>query len=283
MLPAMTTSSPSADGLAARIAERSWYHVMELAPGVTTPGWFDLRPSASIVPLPASLEGKRCLDVGTWDGFWAFEMERRGASEVLAIDIDDPDRWDWPPHSRLGGDKEQRQQFLAEFKSDATGFRLAHEVLGSRVERMDLSVYELSPERVGTFDVVFLGSLLLHLRDPVLALDRLRSVCSGEAVIADTIDAIPTIVRPRTPVARLEGLDQSWWWMPNRCALHRMVRSAGFEILDSTPMYFVPTGPAHPFPPLTRVFRSLATAAGRERLVIRMRGIPHAAVRARPV
>ena len=282
MLPAMTTSSASADGLASRVTEHSWYHVLELAPGVTTPGWFDLRPSASIVPLPASLEGKRCLDVGTWDGFWAFEMERRGAAEVVAIDIDDPDRWDWPPHSRLGEDAHERLQFLADFKSDASGFKLAHETLRSKVERLDLSIYELSPERVGTFDVVFLGSLLLHLRDPVLALDRLRSVCTGDAIIADTIEAFPTVLRPRTPVARLEGLDRSWWWMPNRAALHRMIESAGFELLERTKMYYVPTGPAHPFPPLRKAWRALASPGGRESLVIRLRGIPHAAVRARP-
>lgn len=280
----MTSSSPPAtDDLAARVAELSWYHILELAPGVVTPGWFDLRPSASIVPLPASLEGKRCLDVGTWDGFWAFEMERRGAAEVVAIDIDDPDRWDWPPHSRLGADKEGRLRFLADFKSNAASFRLAHEALDSKVERLDFSVYDLSPERLGTFDVVFLGSLLLHLRDPVLALDRLRSVCGGEAVIADTIEAIPTITRPRTPLARLDGLHRSWWWTPNRCGLHRMVASAGFEIVERTPMYFVPTGDAHPFPPFWRRWRSLVTAAGREGLIIRLRGLPHAAVRARPL
>jgi tRNA (mo5U34)-methyltransferase len=51
---------------------------MELAPGVLTPGWLDHRGAVARVPFPDSLEGKRCLDVGTFNGFWAFEMERRG-------------------------------------------------------------------------------------------------------------------------------------------------------------------------------------------------------------
>src|SRR5207244_1994191 len=72
-----------------------WYHTLELAPGVLTPGWFDLRDLARDIPWP-DLTGKRCLDVGTFDGFWAFEMERRGAAEVVAIDVLDPLRWDWP-------------------------------------------------------------------------------------------------------------------------------------------------------------------------------------------
>src|SRR5690349_7423314 len=79
-----------------RIAEHPWYHTLELAPGLLTPGWFDTRAAVSEVPFPADLRGKRCLDVGTFDGFWAFEMERRGAEEVVAIDILDPRQWDWP-------------------------------------------------------------------------------------------------------------------------------------------------------------------------------------------
>src|SRR3954454_5758740 len=81
---------------AGEIAEQTWYHTIELEPGVVTPGYFDTRQAARVVPMAASLAGLRCLDVGTYDGFWAFEMERRGAAEVVAIDVLEPDRWDWP-------------------------------------------------------------------------------------------------------------------------------------------------------------------------------------------
>src|SRR6478735_9319868 len=93
----MTQPTLSPADLDARARELSWYHSLELAPGVVTPGFFDTRPTVAKVPLPADLTGKRCLDVGTWDGFWAFEMERRGAASVTAIDLDDPQQWDWPP------------------------------------------------------------------------------------------------------------------------------------------------------------------------------------------
>jgi hypothetical protein len=62
-----------------------------------------------------------------------------------------------------------------------------------------------------------------------------------------------------------------------------MVTSAGFEILQRTPIYFLPTGAAHPRPPLRTAWRSLASARGRERIVTRVKGIPHTAVRARPL
>ena len=78
------------DELHGQVADVQWYHSLELAPGVVTPGWFDLRPMAAKLPWP-TLTGLRCLDVGTFDGFWAFEMERRGAREVVAIDLLDPE------------------------------------------------------------------------------------------------------------------------------------------------------------------------------------------------
>src|SRR2546423_3261813 len=89
---------PSSSELSSLVAERKWYHTLELAPGVLTPGWFDTRSIAHSIPFP-DLTGKRCLDVGTFDGFWAFEMERRGAAEVIAIDLIDPTQADWPAGS----------------------------------------------------------------------------------------------------------------------------------------------------------------------------------------
>ena len=267
-------------GLSQRVADVSWYHTIELAPGVVTPGHFDLRSTAGRVPLPPSLKGKRCLDVGTWDGFWAFEMERRGASEVVAVDLDDPAQWDWPPESRMGAGP-AGLEYLRHVKSEDRAFDVAHDALGSRVERRVISIYDLSPEELGTFDVVFLGSLLLHLRDPVLALDRLRTVCHGEAVICDAVELIPSILRPRTPVARLVGMTEPWWWQPNVAGLRQMVRSAGWEIVQRTGVFLVRTGEAHPRPPLREIVGSLGNAGDRERAIVRLTGgLPHTAVRA---
>src|SRR5437773_9162299 len=82
-----------------RAGAQSWYHTLEL-PGLTTSGLFDLRPYVRHYGLPDDLTGKRVLEVGTWDGFWAFELERRGAAEVIAIDLDDESELDWPPRRR---------------------------------------------------------------------------------------------------------------------------------------------------------------------------------------
>jgi hypothetical protein len=62
-----------------------------------------------------------------------------------------------------------------------------------------------------------------------------------------------------------------------------MVRSAGFEILEATGVYYVPTGPGHERPRRRDLPKRLQTAAGREEVVTALRGVPHTAVRARPL
>src|SRR6266508_3549575 len=76
-----------------------WYHTIDVIPGVTTPGWFDLRRVVDVLPWP-DVKGKRCLDIGTFDGFLAFEMERRGAAEVICTDVRSHEDWDHLPRER---------------------------------------------------------------------------------------------------------------------------------------------------------------------------------------
>jgi SAM-dependent methyltransferase len=279
---AVTQTDESAGDLASRVAASHWYHTIDLPGGISTPGLFDTREAVSKLPLPQSLAGCRCLDVGTWDGFWAFEMERRGAASVTAIDLDDQDRWDWPPEERLAHER-GGLAYIEQLKDEDRSFTIARQALGSSVERIDLSVYDLSSEQIGTFDFVFMGSLLLHLRDPVGALDRVRSICGGEAVIADCVDPVNSLLRRRVPLARLVGLEKPWWWIPNTAALRRMLQSAGFEVLETTSVYAVRHGPAHELGPAWKLLSGLSTVEGREAIVNRLYGgVPHAAFRVRP-
>lgn len=269
--------------LAERVQDVTWYHTIELPGGVVTPGHFDTRPAVRHVPLPADLSGMRVLEVGTWDGFWAFELERRGAASVTAIDLDDAARWDWPPRVRLAAAPHGGEAYLAAFRRGRSGFELAREALGSKAERLDLSVYDLDPEEHGRFDLVFMGSLLLHLRDPVRALERIRAVADGPLVVSEAVELIPSVLRPRTPVARLDGVDQPWWWQPNVAAFHRMLESSGFKVVRRSRPYFIPVGAREHFPPLRRALGNLRTAVGREGIIVRALGVPHVAARAIPV
>lgn len=257
------------------VAALDWYHTLELEPGLETPGWFDARPIVDQVPLPAALTGRRCLDVGTFDGFWSFEMERRGASEVIAIDVLDPREWDWP----VGSDPETVAA-IGRRKAGGAGFELARRCLGSAVERRELSVYDLDRSTIGEFDVVYLGSLLIHLRDPVRALERVRSVCRGDLVLVDNVDLVLSMMHPRKPVAMLEGRHRPWWWRANHAGLRQIVESAGFEVIEGPRRLYMPPGRDHPAPPISP--RLLLSRQGREALFTSRRGDPHAALLAAP-
>ncbi len=262
--------------LAERVASRQWYHTIELAPGVVTPGYFDTRPIVSRLPMPARLDGLRCLDIGTFDGFWAFEMERRGAAEVLAADILDERRLDWPAVVEPAD-----WAAIAERKGGGDGFAIAAEALGSRVQRLDLSIYDLDPEIHGMFDFVYVGSLLLHLRDPIGALERARAVTRGRLLSVDAFSLPLTLTAPRRPTLRLEDGGRPYWLKPSLRGLRDVVARAGFAIEAGPVAFLMPPGAGHPRPRLRPY--AVRTRAARSVLLCSRFGDPHAAVLARPL
>jgi tRNA (mo5U34)-methyltransferase len=271
------------EGLLADDDPVDWYHTIEL-PGTVTPGRYDLRPVARRLPLAESLRGLRCLDVGTADGFWAFEFERRGAAEVVAIDTD-PEHLDWPvvrgrdTETATRGALDRRRAFAA-----------AHRSLRSSVEHRLLTVYELSPDQIGEFDLVFVGSLLLHLRDPLRALAAIRTVTRGRLLVNDAISPTLTVLRPRTPAVEFHGLGDFRWWLPNAKGLARLVEASGFRIVATGKPYPLPSGSGAPrrrplladgrWHSVERRRPSLGALAHR---AVRAFGVPHAWVLGEPV
>jgi tRNA (mo5U34)-methyltransferase len=200
-----------------RLEGMNWYHTQELAPGIVTPGMFDLRPYVDRYGIPADLSGQRALDVGTFEGFWAFELERRGAS-VVALDVDRIQQLDWPARLRPREDGRRGE-----------GFELVRSALGSSVERVGLSVYDATPQRLGgQFDLVFCGSVLIHLRDPILALERMAALCAGKLILAEEYSRRLDLV-PFLRAAEFRG-HQPWsvWWRPSKRTWRTMLECAGF-------------------------------------------------------
>jgi tRNA (mo5U34)-methyltransferase len=269
---------PSLSDLQAQIdSVPLWYHTMELSPGVVTRGWFDLRPIVNHLPWP-DVKGKRCLDIGTYDGFLAFEMERRGASEVVATDIASHNDWDWPVVLRDRGGAELAKMAGPE---KGVGFQIAASAFKSTVQKKEISIYDLSPASIGVFDVVVCGSLLLHLRDPIRALEAVRSVCRGKFMSCEQVDMGLSLLAPHRPAARLNhDLPLCQWWIPNVVGHRQMLVSGGFEVIEAGKPYVLPHGLSHPRPDgslRTRVTMALRRAWAGQRW-----GVPHAAVVARP-
>jgi tRNA (mo5U34)-methyltransferase len=231
--------------LAAEAERHAWYHTLDLGQGVVAHGMFDHRPVVDRYLIPPDLSGQRCLDVATMDGFWAFEMERRGADEVVALDIEDPEALDWPASLRDSTVKTLDVEKGARFE-------LARQALGSNVKRVLRSVYELDVD-LGSFDFVFCGDLLVHLKDPISAVENIRTVCRGSATICNPVTRFR--FGRRRPLAQLDGIDHFRWWDLNEEALVRMMRAAGFSRVEKGKAFELPATAGGPWRGLRGVVR----------------------------
>jgi tRNA (mo5U34)-methyltransferase len=202
-----------------RVESIRWFHTMELGPGISTRGSQGAPSNGTAetlrrLGLPPSFAGKTVLDVGAWDGFFSFEAERRGALRVLATDY-----FSWSG----GGWGTQ------------DGFRLAREVLDSKVEDLRIDPLDLSVDRVGTFDVVFFFGVLYHVQNPLLVLERVAAVC-GELLIVETYvdqrmgEDYPAMVF--YPGGELSN-DPTNWWGPNASCVEAMLRTVGFPNVET--------------------------------------------------
>ncbi|TML30698.1 MAG: hypothetical protein E6G30_02725 [Actinobacteria bacterium] len=227
------------EALIASALGREWYHTIEIAPGVRTPGLVDLRSIAPRV-LPDDLSGVRALDVGTFDGFWAFELERRRAAEVVAADLDSYLDTEWPPPTFARLADELRGHHPGE------RFKLAHELLGSRVRRVGSAIYDLDVERLGgPVGYAVVGALLLHLRDPVRGLERVREVLEpgGRLLVVEPFDLWLTALRPRRPAAVLRARHTDFdWWVGNFACLNAWLHLAGFVEPRRRAIFRLPAG-----------------------------------------
>jgi hypothetical protein len=256
-----------------RIDALTWYHSFDLN-GWTTPGMFDHRQIVGKLLLPERLDGLRCLDAASADGFFAFELKRRGAAEVVSLDGESMATLDWQ-----GAPDRQRSEFdMSELRQR---FELVREVTGLDVKRVKGNLYEVGPEQLGQFDLVFLGNVLLHLRNPQAALHALWSVTRGQLISYEPVSFVQSVMHPWSPAATLwNGTPGPMWWTHNFAGHRHLLRVSGFEILETRAPVLQPYG--------------LGTTGGKPTFSRRMDrvaywlwnrwfGLPSSVVRARPV
>jgi SAM-dependent methyltransferase len=205
-------------------AECDFYQVMDL-PGLgRVGGQWDLRPTVDEYLGRFDFSQKRVLDIGAASGFLTFEMERRGAS-VVSFDIGEGQDWDIAPFAEglnhsyaLSVKRDARERML-------NGYWLAHRLLGSSARAFYGNIYDL-PEELGLFDVVVMGSVLLHLRDP------LRALCSASRLSKDAVIVTDVHLDSPRPVMEflpdLEARNVDTWWRISEPCMASMLRMAGF-------------------------------------------------------
>jgi tRNA (mo5U34)-methyltransferase len=235
-----------------------WYHTIDLGNGLITPGDFDYRNALDSYKFPSSMAGMRVLDVGSATGFFAFEFERRGAT-VTSIELPSISEWDMP----AGEDKELTLTSLMKYhRVDSIEglhhyhldgpFKLCRDILGSKMNRVYSTIYELSSQKLGVdqFDMIFVGDVLLHTFAPLKALAALAPLCKGMLVLtehffdeSDTAEPMMLYAGGATP-----SLDRRTWWYPNKVCLDQMLKRLGFrtvEIVGHPDVVYRPKGRPH--------------------------------------
>ena len=196
-------------------AEPYWVQKVELFPGYFSPGWSD--PVERKLPyfgLPEDLSGMRVLDIGCAEGFFSFEAERRGAREVIGIDS---------------------------FPDSVRRFNIVKAARQSNASAFLLNVYDLEPRRLGTFDLVLFYGVFYHLKHPQLALERIRSVCTGTLLVQTFALDDPGL--QEVPLARFyphgmmsggegEHFDPTVFWLFNELCCVGMLDHVGFDALE---------------------------------------------------
>jgi tRNA (mo5U34)-methyltransferase len=153
----------------------------------------------------APLEGRRVLDVGSGNGYYALQMREAGAAVVIGVD----------PTLLFA------MQFLAinVFAQDSGIF-----ILPCRLEE--------TPSADGAFDTTFSMGVLYHQRDPLAHLRQLASTLRpGGQLVLETLFLPGEDLRAETPPERYARM-RNVWSLPTIPQLLRWIEDAGYSGID---------------------------------------------------
>ena len=199
----------------------TFYHSMDL-PGLgLQAGAWDLRDHYDEYFGGHDFTGERVLDLGTASGALAFEMERRGAREVIGFDLDDGLNYD----CRLPVDEAALAGRRKTVHRTKNGFWLARRALGSHVSVAYGHVRHL-PADLGQFDTVMMGNILQHLQDPIGAV--LQAIQRTRHLIITEADWLPGHGDDLACMIMYDELKPWSWYQVKPGLLQNLLRRWGF-------------------------------------------------------
>jgi SAM-dependent methyltransferase len=219
-----------------------WYHSYYFDNGMHVRGDYDIGADVAGYGFPESLVGKSVLDIGTGAGWFAHFFEQLGA-DVTTVDARgycDFDVYGRPGYLPIEHEGREPDRFDERgrpvyFSPVSRGFWIMRDLLGSNIRYVNAKVYDIRPELFEgrTFDLVFLGAILCHLRDPIGALMAAHSVCDGQVMASTPVvlgepeeETAPRQYLPYTAVDKIS------WWLPNAACFRHWFLAAGFENVD---------------------------------------------------
>ncbi len=225
------------------IDQCDFYHTIDLPGYGTIEGAWDLRNGINDYLGGVNFRGKRVLDVGTANGMLCFETERQGG-EVVAFDLSKDYKWDMVPYARWKDSEYMYRTHKNHIDKLNNAFWFCHRCINSNAKVVYGNVYDI-PKQIGKVDIVIYGAILLHLRDPFLALQSGTKLTQGTVIVTE-------VLTPHTFESK-EGVDQDLkepclrflpdpetleprdtWWDLRPEVVVRMLKVLGFTDINVT-------------------------------------------------
>jgi SAM-dependent methyltransferase len=225
----------------ARCSGIRWYHSYYFDNGYEVRGDYNIGADVHEYGFPESMSGLRVLDCRTGAGWFAHYFEQLGA-EVVTVDSRGYEAFDvyggdpsFEPPADSAPDRFDTNGEPVFDSAVSKGFWVMKNLLGSGVQFKNARLYDLGPELFGgeLFDLVFLGAILCHVRDPIRALMAARRICRGTVIASTPVitgepesEVLPRQYLPFTAIDRIS------WWVPNEACFRHWFLAAGFTDVD---------------------------------------------------
>jgi len=196
------------------------YHTLEFPNGKVLEGRFDMQNYLDYYKIPKDLHGKTVVDVGPANGYFSFEMEKRGA-DVTAIDL-----------------------FPVFWRDEL------RELMHSKVNFVKADISKLD-ESFGQFDIVFCSNMLEHHPNIFGNIENMRKITKGMAIICTEIFDHPAFTKfnpfkNNFPVMKfvgktdnVPGKSAGTYWKPNMECFIKMAEAAGFKKVEKVSKFSV--------------------------------------------
>ena len=216
-------------------ADCHFYHAMDI------PGYgpilnflWDLRGSEPDYLGHVKLEGKRVLEIGPASGYLSFYMESCGA-EVVSVELSPDLSWDVVPDPQT-----DLEVWAKDRRAGMEGLRnaywFAHERFNSSARVHYGNIYDL-PDALGHFDIAVLGSVLLHVREPLRVVQNCARLADSLVVTEPHYSHLPDDRPVMEWFAAPDAPTPGNWWRFSPNMIQRFVEAVGLTSHTATTMY----------------------------------------------
>lgn len=216
------------------LSDCDFYHKIRLPDGSVVSGEWDLHGHEAAYTGDYPFAGKRVLEFGPESGGITAYLAGCGA-EVTIFDRPFGAGPELVPYQGLDL-SEHRQSWAHACRRLRNGWWYTRRALGFRAAAVYADIYD-PPKDLGRFDVAFFGSVLLHLQNPFLALQRAAAITDEAIVVTEVLGIeghlpVSEETQRATPVMLFNptpppvGLVH--WWVLSPGAVVQMLRVLGF-------------------------------------------------------